>query len=231
VPFCTIVSHRLPWLLLAGLIPSPTVPASAQRQESPKHPNDCSEGIPVGVFKKVIREQFTSLVSPRSVNTVGSFAAVDLKEAKAAFAATTIVGNGSVLAVKTSGVATNGLLPILSGSQLNTELAFGAEYHFLAKQRRYVIYDLASCRAFLAARYKLLLETEQKVVADSLTHSLLRLDTLRLGAARRKLQAEFETAVDDKRDSLFVEIAKNTVAFGTKAADLKVERSRRIAWR
>ena len=174
-------------------------PALADGQRPPAAPGTIRcPGLPHALYRTILRERFTNLASARGDQTSIPSAAVDLKEATAAVTVTSTWANGSTLAVRLSGTASNGLLPLLSGDKLNTDLSASIEYHFLNKQPKQVLrYDLTSCEAYHVALDKLRYDYERQAVEAARGRSLLELDTLRLTATHQRLNS----AIDQLRGS------------------------------
>lgn len=100
-------------------------------------------------FKKIINQQFSSLVTGQGKNMFGSFGAVDINAGEVAFAGSHVSrSTGSVLNVKGSGGISDGFHSIFSNSVLNTGISLDIQYHFLSLRKRMLEYDADSADQF-----------------------------------------------------------------------------------
>lgn len=113
-----------------------------------------SSGIDEQMFKRIIRERFSSLLAPTSKGVPGSFAALDIKESDVTFAGSTLLRSGVAIVAKAHGGITEGFLNAISNQSVSSK--FGAELqgHFLSGARQSIQYDNESCNAYKAAYQK-----------------------------------------------------------------------------
>ncbi|MFN5428768.1 MAG: hypothetical protein ACK5BO_12090, partial [Bacteroidota bacterium] len=90
--------------------------------------------------KRLINQQFASLINPQSNNIIGNFASIDLKEAEVNFAGNIVFKNGSILGVKAKGGVTDGFLPVFSNSELNSKFGLDVQYNFLDFKKKSIQY-------------------------------------------------------------------------------------------
>ena len=109
--------------------------AYSMAQDSSDH-----NGLSPSVFKRVLNQQFTNLITGKSKNSIGNFASLNLKESEVSFSGCTIFPNNSVLTVKVSGAVSDGMFAIFSNSKLNTEVALGIQYNYLAPGKKSLSY-------------------------------------------------------------------------------------------
>jgi hypothetical protein len=178
--------------------------------------NICTEGLKEELFGRLINRQFTTVVSPQSGAILGNFAAIDLKEATASFAATTILPAAAVLATKVSGGAADGLLPVLRGQQFSSKVGATAQLHLLNRARRTLRWDAESCLQYEAIARRIDREHALRVVEISEGRNFARtLRDLQLRALEQRAET-LTTNLNDttlhaaQRDSLLVEQAKVT---------------------
>lgn len=207
---------RLHLLTLAAL----TLSQGAQGQATPA---DCRSGLPPDVARRLLQAQFANLVNPQSSTTLGSYAGVDIKDAKASVASATIFDLGSVLALKASAGTSNGFVPLFSGGTLNTEVSVGAQYSALTNGRMSLDYLSSSCDAYFAAKRKLAVDVDTKKTEIVRGHArtLLVLDTVRLTAKIEALKQALGSATEAKKDSLETELAKTGIQLTGKKEELR----------
>src|SRR4051812_30231250 len=80
-------------------------------------------GLSPMLYKKVLNQQFTNLITGQSKNSIGNFGALDLKEAEVSFAGNAIFNNGSVLGLKASGAVSDGLLSLFENNTFNNQVS------------------------------------------------------------------------------------------------------------
>lgn len=100
------------------------------------------------MFRRVINQQFGSLITGQSKNLLGNFASVDITDPTVAFAANVISKNGSIFSIKATGGVTDGLFSIFSNSKLNTQVSLDLQYNFLSLGKRVLIYNTDTARAY-----------------------------------------------------------------------------------
>jgi hypothetical protein len=122
--------------------------ATAVAQES----GCLGKGVPSDLFDEVLAQTFSRVVQPKAGSALGNHASVDLKDAAAEFGMTTRTKGGSILAFTARGSASDGVLPLLRGSELNSELALGFQYHGLALGDQSLDYNLSSADKYCAMR-------------------------------------------------------------------------------
>ncbi|HEX8360966.1 MAG TPA: hypothetical protein VF613_12700 [Longimicrobium sp.] len=229
-------------LLCAGA-PRPSPAQTSPARPSPAQPvprEGCdSAGFKPEVYAHLLQRQFSSVVSTQSGAVLSNFAAIDLKDGQASFAGTTILGGGVVLATKVSGGATDGLVPILRGSEFNAGVGVGAQLHLLSRKnspsfRRlgtWIVYDTDTCHRYEA--------TVAAADRDTLYRALERkggflqktreLDLIRFGRRLATLRTERDTLAITKvdipvarlrSDSLSVEIEKAVFDSASRAAQV-----------
>ena len=110
----------------------------------------CEDGIPADAFDRVLHREFSRIIDPSSNNNIGSFAALDLKDASVSLGASHTLKDSSILAVKFSGGTEDGVAAIWNDRNLSNNISAGLQYHFLWARSRAITYRNDSCEAFLA---------------------------------------------------------------------------------
>ena len=175
--------------------------SSAQSATEPKLPNHDLD-IPIRIqadstyrpkindiiFKKLINREFSKVLNPTSNSSIGNFAAVDLKEASVSAAATLNLAQ-SLVVIKGTGEATDGLMPLFTNSKLNTGLELSLQYDFFS-HRNTLEFDAASYRAYLEKIHGLnkKLALDLIKVTDGYNTHALQLEEIRLGIRNKALQ-------------------------------------------
>src|SRR5690349_9591261 len=90
-----------------------------------------TSGLPRPLLREGLAKCFSRVVQPRVGGALGSCASLDLKDASAEFAVTSLTPGGGVAAFTAKGAASEGVLPILRGDELNSDLALGLQYSAL----------------------------------------------------------------------------------------------------
>lgn len=116
------------------------------------------------MFKKILNQQFSSLVSGQSKNSLGSFADVNIADAQVTFAGSVITKNGSVFSVAGSGGVSDGFFAIFDNSRLNTNIALDVKYHMLGLSRQWLEYNTDSAARFNSVIDQLEYEYQLKVL-------------------------------------------------------------------
>jgi hypothetical protein len=133
-----------------------------------------SIGLTPKVFKKVLNQQFSNLITGQSQNSIGNFASLDLKESEVSFAGNSIFKDGSLLSVKASGAITDGFYSIFSNSKLNSKVSLDFQYNFFGLRRKSLQIDTDSLIQFhdkidkIEYKYKV-----KKLLIDSKQDSLI----------------------------------------------------------
>ena len=138
-------------------------------------------GLSPTVFKKVLNQQFSNLVTGQSKNSIGNFAALDLKENKVSFAGSSIFNSGSVLSVTASGAVSDGLYSIFSNSKINTQVSLDLQYNFLALSKKKLQYDYDTLRQYQSKIDEIEYDYKLKKLSINSRH-----DSLLLEANKRK---------------------------------------------
>ena len=190
-----------------------TVVAQPALGQSPREICD-TVGVSEREYRRVLNREFAALLSPQSGNLLGNFIGLDLKEAEASVAATSVFKSGNILGSQASGGAANGLLPIVTATEINPKFSAQVQYNFVS--RRGLSYTDASCVAYyrgrqIAFRADTLRQREISADYDTIVYHL-KLTGLRENVS--KIKAAAETATGLRRDSLNVELekAEKTVA-------------------
>jgi hypothetical protein len=160
-------------------------------------------GIPNAMLKRLLNQQLASLLSPQSSAIVGNFAAIDIKEAEASFAGTTVFESGTLLGIKLRGGAAEGLLPIIQDQATNAKLGVDVQLNFFGPRRRdTLIYDVVSCEKYWSERHRIEREFAAKQMDIARRSSVSNREIARL------LRSGKRTAIRKSIDSL---IAKQKI--------------------
>jgi hypothetical protein len=100
------------------------------------------------MFRKVLNQQFGSLITGQSKNLLGNFASVDITNPAVAFAANAISKNGSVFSMKASGGISDGLYSIFNNSSLNTDVSLDLQYNFMDLSKQVLMYNADTGRSY-----------------------------------------------------------------------------------
>lgn len=100
-------------------------------------------------FKKILNQQFSSLITGQSKNAFGSFAAVDLGASEVSFAGSHVFKkDGTVFTVKANGGISDGFLTLFNNSTFNSNIGLDINLHFLRLNKRMLEYDADSADQF-----------------------------------------------------------------------------------
>ena len=142
--------------------------------------------------KNLLQKEFALLLSPESNGIVGNFATLDLTKPQASFAGTIVFDCGSLLGIKAEGSVTDGLLPIFSQSQLNSNVGFEVQYSFLSLGKRSIIYYDKDYRKYQSEIQKIEAEYELNKVEVKLRKDTvdIRIKMMEIDKKAEKLQKE-----------------------------------------
>lgn len=178
----------------------------------PLQAQDCkSQGLDPLTFRRVLHQSFSSLLGSTSKGVPGSYAAVDIKDAAATIASTTVLRRGVAIAVKANGGVSDGILAVINDQTLSSKFGAEVSVHFLGGGRRAIQFDQDSCVAYYGAIRK---AEEQHAIRDVEIQAKYQrvLQRSELAALDKRL-AEMETAIAAAtvpaiKDSLQVEVAR-----------------------
>ena len=171
-------------MLIPGVL---IIPVMAQ---SDSVSNQNNKGLTEEEFNRVLNLQFRNLITGQSNNSFGSYASVDINESSATFAPTFPFKKGHILSTRIKGGVTDGFLPVFKNSSLNTNVSFGAGYHFLLRQKQSLTYSSKKLRDINKKRTEIM-ETFSK---DSLkiTYANIPRELKKLDAEKNKLETEIK---------------------------------------
>lgn len=174
-------------------------------------------GLQPKVFRKLLNQQFSSLITGQSKNSIGNFASLDLKEPEVSFAGNSIFNNGSVLTIKASGGITDGLFTIFNNSSLNTKIALDVQFNFLNLKNKSLTYYDDSFRAYQEKENKIYDQYTLKLIdaEQEQGKTLLMLKEQKL----KTLQAGLTTSLGKEKDAL----RRDSLAFEIKVLDFKID--------
>ena len=160
------------------------------------------------VFRKILNQQFSSLVTGQSKNMFGSFGAVDINAGEVSFAGSHVSKKtGSVFNVKGSGGISDGFHSIFSNSELNTNISLDLKYHFMSLKKKMLEYD-----ADTADNYNEKINAIQYDFNSKTIDIKNRVDSLNL--ERKKLKtlkqiSDLDDSIKKANDSLKILLFKN----------------------
>ena len=93
-------------------------------------------GLGVNDFKRIINEQWSTLITGSGSAAPGNYISANIKDADASAAVTNVFKNGTILNLKVSGGTTDGLLSVFSNSTLNSKVSAELKYHVLFYQKQ-----------------------------------------------------------------------------------------------
>jgi hypothetical protein len=190
-------------LVVSGMVALGAIPAAAQGTPTGGRATDaeprrfdsrvvCSRaGLSDPAIKALRYREFASVISPQLANTVGSFAAVNLKDAEASLGVAKRLAQSGVVGAKVSGAAAEGLLSVLSGDRFSPTVTVDVQYHrLLLKERDPIVFRSGACIAYQEAMEEISTNTALRHRQWDITHApaarrqeLARLDTLLLVTA------------------------------------------------
>lgn len=144
------------------------------------------------IFKKLVNQQFSSLLTGKINNGIGNYADLDIADGEVSFQGTYINKSGSVFAVKAAGGIDDGLFSVFDHSKLNSNLSLEFQYNFLSLKNKQLSFKDRSFRNYRQGERKARLAyREQKLLLDS-NHllTILRTDSLLLSAQKQKLNIQ-----------------------------------------
>lgn len=117
------------------------------------------------MFRKVLNQQFSTLINGQSKNGFGSYAAADLTATEVSFAGSHIFKkDGTVCTVKAEGGVSDGFFAIFNNSTLNTNITLDINVNFLQRRKLMLEYDADSTDAHNAKVDKLKYEFDSRNV-------------------------------------------------------------------
>lgn len=190
------------------------------------------DSLPDPIFKRVLNQQFTNLITGQSKTSIGNFAAIDLKDAEVSFAGSSILKSkekskskhNSVLTIKASGGISDGVFAIFENSKLNTNVALDLQYNFLRPTGNSLTYYDTSAQQILKKIEQVKEEYELKMIAirEDQPKRLLKMELQRMGELKKALDTlKMREGPGMKRDSLDYEITK--LAYLIKKQQEKVD--------
>lgn len=170
-----------------------------------------SEGLDPATFRRVIRESFAGLLGSSSEGLPGSYASLDIKDAAATLASTTVADRGIVVGAKASGSVSDGILTALSNQVVSPKFGAAIAVHFLSKDPTSVQFNEASCRAYYNAIRKaeatFALRTVERL--NGATRVQLKVDSARIASKIASTITGLGAATTAYvRDSLSLELAR-----------------------
>lgn len=126
----------------------------------------------LNLAKKTLNQQFTTLITGQSKNSIGNFASFDPTDPTLAFAGSLIGKNGSVLVIKAKGGVSDGLISIFRNSKLNTNISLEAQYNFLSLGKRILQTNVDSTDQYERALEKLEYDYNIKRIAINTSRDL-----------------------------------------------------------
>ena len=179
--------------------------------------DDADKGLPANVFRRVLNQQFTNLITGQTKNSIGNFAAFDIKDAEVSFAGNCLINSKtegkkiSVLTVKASGGITDGIFEIFDNNTLNTQVALDLQLNFLRPTNNALLYYDTSAQAYFKKQKQIMDEDalRQLAIRKGQPKRLLVLEQAKLEGIKTRLQTEIQKEKDaDKKDSLLYDVAK-----------------------
>lgn len=137
-------------------------------------------------FNKIVRNQFTNIISGEAKAQVGNFATLDIKEGKVSFNGSKKFKNASVLSINASGGIDDGLFSIFSNSKLNSSIGLEVKYSFLNRYNRHLSY---LCSTIRSANDAIADIGETYTIKKRLIQQDARLTSLYEEQATKKIQA------------------------------------------
>lgn len=205
-----------------------------------------SSGIPSEFLQRLLEREFVGLVGS-SPTVPGTFGALEIdKDQKATLSASSRPGDGRVLTVTASGGASDGLLVFLNDREAASSFSVGARLDWRSSPpTNRLQYDVATCRAYLAAWRKAMADGEERVsriAAGTLPltkeldvrreeyrlDSLLILKDILLPARIRARVDSLATAADDAtRRQLILRLRADSLKQDTLPLDIATTRARK----
>jgi hypothetical protein len=163
------------------------------------------------VFRRLLNQQFTNLITGQSKNSIGNFASLDVKEGEFSFSGSSIFPNYSALTVKASGAITDGLASIFSNSRLNTKFTFDVQFNVLSPTAKHITYDETLGKAFRLKERQIESAFRLDTASITLHHqeSSLRKKKAALEILSSSLKERMDSSKDkETQDSLGYELTK-----------------------
>jgi len=135
-------------------------------------------------FTKLLNNQFTSIITGQSKNTIGNFGGVDIKDASVALNISKITNKGNVFSLNANAAVSDGFSSIFTNSKLNSDVGVQFRFSFLnpySKTIRYVESSIKK-RDFEIHKKNALAEIEKRLVVKRLhvIESLIKLDSIEI---------------------------------------------------
>lgn len=187
------------------------------------------EGLDIDTFRSLLQQRFSALLGPDSEGVPGSFAAVEIKDAQATIANTSVFESGAAVTLAAHGGVQDGVVSILNDETPSPQFGADLRFHILGGAKRALQFDQASCDAMQAAIRKADEEYAARLDSSALVRQQ-RVDSASLTARIAKLDTAIAKAtVSYVQDSLRIEADKLRAARDVAARRLiPTNRSLRI---
>ncbi len=128
------------------------------------------------MFKKLLNQQFSNLITGQTKNSIGNFASLDLTDGKVDFAGNIISNKGSVFTAKASGAVSDGIFSLFNNSTLNTQFSLDLQYNFMTLSKQRLEYDADSADIYNQQIDKIKFDFEEKFIAFSRRREFVQLN-------------------------------------------------------
>jgi len=168
-------------------------------------------------FRKIINQQFGSLITGVSKTTIGNFVSLDLKETEVSAAGNSIFKNGSVLSYTIAGGVSDGFFPLFSNSKLNSKISVDLQYNslsFLSKQS--VTFTDKSFREFETKKNQLEYDyiEKQRALNNGKEGKRLLIEKNKLNDQVSKLQEQLSSHEDARNEAVeLTELQRDSISY------------------
>lgn len=143
------------------------------------------------MFRRVLNQQFSNLITGQSNTKIGNFASLDLTDPSVSFAGNIISKNGSVFSMKVNGSVSDGFFSIFNNSKLNTQISLDLQYNFLNLNKLVLISNADSVRQY---------NDQVAAIKFSFEESFISIERRRDIAALEKSKISLNNAYDSLRN-------------------------------
>lgn len=170
-------------------------------------------------IKRLIYPIFGTIVGPTNNNIIGNFSSLDISNGELSFAGNAIFENGSILGIKATGKSANGILPVFSNADYNSNIGINLQYNILTlKKWSSISYTDESLKKYWQKRKEAEYNLEiKKIEIENKSRELnleAEVETKKTAIKKKQkeikeLQSEIQDEISaEVRDSSFLKIKK-----------------------
>jgi hypothetical protein len=178
-----------------------------------------SAGFDKEFVKELVFRQFSNILTPKSKNNIGNFAALDLNAAEVNFNGNIKIKN-SILGIKVIGGVSDGFLSIFKNTSINTEFGLDIQYNLIDTNYISIQYDDNTFLKYKDQLNKINKDYESREIDIEYSKKILELEIKNDSAKLNMLLNELKKLNGLAKDSLTIIIQKDSLDLKDKKKQL-----------